>query len=178
MQAAHTGPRQNWPEGPQGIWAIHMGPIWAPPWTNLGNTRAVHTGHRWAPRGWPVWQLMGGPRGAHAELARGAQGAHSGDTRGTHLSLSMNPSEPHTGSPHGSQVGPMRGARRATYGRPTWGPRRIGQRGHKGPMRAIHVGSIWAPPWTHLGPTRAVHTSHMWARYYFRSRNLSLTRFV
>ena len=32
---------------------------------------------------------MGGPCGAHAELARGPQGAHLGDTRGTHPGPTM-----------------------------------------------------------------------------------------
>ena len=93
---------------------------------------------------------MGGPRGAHAELARGPQGAHSGDTRGTHLGPSMDPSGPNTGSPYGPQVGPMRVARMATYGRLTWGPRRIGQGGTRGHF-GNHLGLTVDPSGAHTG---------------------------
>ena len=146
---------QNWPGGHKGpIRATHVGPIWAPPWTNLGPTRAVHTGHKWgggrrATYGWPTC--------GHAELARGLQGAHSGDTHGTHMGPTVDPSGPHTGSPYGPQVGPMRVARMATYGRPTWGPHKIGHGATRGPFGRY----TWDP----YAPTIDPSDPHMGSTY-------------
>ena len=122
--------------------------VWAPCWPHVGGPE----GPMWAAHTGPTQNWPGGP-----------QGAHLGDTRGTHPGPTMDPSGPHMGSPCGPHVSPMGVARRASYGRPMWGPRRIGQGGHKGPIWAIHVGPIRDPPWTHLGPTRAAHMGHRWA---------------
>ena len=132
--------RYTWdPSGP------HHGPIWAPHGQPIRATGGPHEG---GPKG-QLWAAHVGP--TH-NWPGGQQGAHSGDTRGTHMGPTMDPSGSHMGNPYGPHVGPMRVARRGSYGRPMWGPRRIGQGGHKGPIRAIHVGPIWAPPWTHLAP--------------------------
>ena len=87
----------------------------------------------------------GRPTWGQAALARGPHGAHSGDTRGTHMGPTVDPSGPHTGSPYGPQVAP----RGWPVGQVMGGPRGAHAeltRGHKGPIRTIHVGPVFTPP--------------------------------
>ena len=95
-----------------------------------------------------------------SRIGQGATRGPFGDTRGTHVGPTMDPSGPHMCSPYGSHVCPMRVAHRATYGWPTWGPRRIGQWPQWAHSGDTLVAPILAPPWPHLGPSWTVHTGH------------------
>ena len=142
-RGATRGPfgRYTWdPYGP------HHGPIWAPHGQSIRATCGPHEGG-------PTGQLWAAHAGPTQNWPRGPQWAHSGDTRGTHLGPTMDPSGLHTDSPYGPQMGPMRVAQRALYGRPTWDPDRIGQGATRGPYRR----DTWDPSGPQQGPICTPH---------------------
>ena len=121
----------------------------------------------------PCWPHVGGPDGPMRTALTGpiqnwpggATRGHLGDTHGTHLGPTTDQSGPHMGSPYWPQVGPMMVARRATYGRPTWGPRRIVQGGatmcpfgrHTWDPSGPHTGSLYRPQ---VGPMRVARRTN------------------
>ena len=161
-RGATRGPfgRYTWdPYGP------HHGPIWAPHGQSIRATCGPHEGG-------PTGQLWAAHAGPTQNWPRGLQWAHSGDTRGTHLGPTMDPSGLHTGSPYGPQMGPMRVAQRALYGRSTWDPDRIGQGATRGPYgrdtwdpSGPQQGPICTPNGQSIGPRVGGPKGSLWAAH-------------